>query len=518
MNVLRSLILLAVLGPSCFVVVATERLPDRSSATLDDTATALAQRIDEHIDARLQAEHVAKSPAATDEEFVRRAYLDLHGVVPTVEQASSFFADRSRDKRATLIDKLLADPRFAAHLADLWDDYLMPAADDLRSQRQLFRAWLEAAFQTKPWDQIAVELITAAGQRDKDPVVSYLLKGRETLTPAETTDLVSQYFLGVRLNCAQCHDHPFTDWKRSDYWGMAAFFTQFQYTDRRLQKSGKILDDPNVALDKLDESSRLRTLKFPKGDEWSSDGTPHRQAFARWLTARDNPYFARAAVNRIWAQLFGRGLVEPVDDMHEGNEPSHPELLADLSAALVAADYDLRAIYRAVCSSAVYQRTSMPSDGNERDALLLSHMRMKLLTPEQLYESLSVALPPSGPVKGGRRGGDPRDEFVGFFRSEGEADPTAYTRGIPQTLRMMNSDQWWSPRQESAAIRGIVGDAATEEQAVDRLYLRVLSRRPTEQERGVLQEFFRAHPGSRDEAYAELLWSLVNCGEFSTNH
>lgn len=479
--------------------------------------SSFAQTIDKHIDARLQSASIAKSPQADDEEFVRRIYLDLHGVVPRAEQAAAFVADRSADKRTQLIDKLLDDERFAAHLADLWDDYLMPAADDLRSQKQQLKAWLAEAFQDQSWDEIATALVTAEGQRDKDPQVSYLLKGRETLTPAETTDLVSQYFLGVRLNCAQCHDHPFADWKQSEYWGMAAFFTQFQYTDRRQQKSGVIRDNPNIDLAKLAETDRLRTLKFPKGDEWSTDGTPHRQAFARWLTASDNPYFARAAVNRVWAQLFGRGLVEPVDDLHDGNPASHPELLDDLSATFVAAKFDLRAIYRAVCNTAAYQRTSRPVDGNEQDTLLLSHMRMKLLTPEQLFDSLAVVLPPTAASKRYQPANDPREEFVGFFRTEGDWDPTKYTRGIPQALRMMNASHWGSPRL-AEAVREMVGDGASQAAGVERLYLHVLARRPTAEERTIVDRYFEKHAADRGQALTELFWSLINGGEFSLNH
>jgi hypothetical protein len=478
---------------------------------------SLSGAIDKHIDARLQSANIAKSPQADDEEFVRRVYLDLHGVVPRAEQAAAFVADRSADKRAQLIDKLLADPRFAAHLADQWDDYLMPAADDLRSQKQQLKAWLAEAFQEKSWDEIATALVTAEGQREKDPQVSYLLKGRETLTPAETTDLVSQYFLGVRLNCAQCHDHPFADWKQSEYWGMAAFFTQFQYTDRRQQKSGVIRDNPGIDLTKLAETDRLRKLKFPKGDEWSTDGTPHRQAFARWLTAEDNPYFARAAVNRVWSQLFGRGLVEPVDDLHDGNPASHPELLDDLSANFVAERFDLRAIYRAVCNTAAYQRTSRPVDGNEQDTLLLSHIRMKLLTPEQLFDSLAVVLPPTASSKRYQPANDPREEFVGFFRTEGDWDPTTYTRGIPQALRMMNSSHWGSPRLADA-VREIVGGDASNPAAVDRLYLHVLARRPTADERSIVDRHLNRRAADRDEGLTELLWSLINGGEFSLNH
>ncbi|MBI5759765.1 MAG: DUF1549 domain-containing protein [Planctomycetales bacterium] len=488
-------------------------------AANDSLAKALTRLIDERILARIESAKMPVSPAATDAEFLRRVYLDLHGLVPTSERVRSFLEDKAADKRAKVIDELLADSRFAAHLADIWDDFLIPNSDNPRAEKQRLTEWLEEAFQTKPWDRIAFELVTAAGQRDKDAVVTYLLKGRETLSPAEMTDLVSQYFLGVRMNCAQCHDHPFTKWKQTDYWGMAAFFTQIQYTDRRLQKSGLIRDDAAVDVSKLEHADKLRTRKFLGGEVPSSNtGVPHRQAFANWMTSVENPYFARAMVNRTWAQLFGRGIVEPVDDMHEDNPATHPELLAELTEQFVASRFDLRNLCRAICNSAAYQRTSIPSPGNERDAMWFSRMAVKVLTPEQLFDSLAIVVPISGERKQPARNQNPRDEFVRFFRSDGDTNPTAYDRGIPQTLRMMNSSELLSPRNESAIMRRIIEPGASASAAIERLYLHVLARRPTDDERSIHDDFLARHSGPREQAYSEIFWALLNSSEFSLNH
>jgi len=489
--------------------------PVRSTAA---SVLATTRLIDERIDAQLKSAGHSASPSADDSEFVRRVYLDLHGVVPTVEQVREFLDDRAADKRAKLIDLLLADPKFAKHLADLWDDYLIPATDDARPDRQRLTAWLEEAFETQSWDGIARDLLTASGQREQNAAVIYLLKGRETLTPAELTDLTSQYFLGMRLNCAQCHDHPFTAWKQSDYWGVAAFFTEIQYTDRRQQKSGLIQDNAAVPVEKLENAAKLRTPRFLGGEVLqSASGVSRRTALAQWITSAENPYFARAMVNRMWAQFFGRGIVEPVDDMHAGNSATHPELLAELSRGFIASGFDLRALCSAICNSAAYQRTSMPLADNERDATSYRHMAVKVLTPEQLYDSLSIVVPMSGPAKGGDRKADPREEFVQFFRSEGEPAPTAYNRGIPQTLRMMNSPQLFSPSGEAAMVRQIIGPESSAAQAAERLYLHVLARKPAAEERGILDDFLKQHPGEPEQAYAEILWSLLNGSEFSLN-
>ncbi|HUG69149.1 MAG TPA: DUF1549 and DUF1553 domain-containing protein [Pirellulaceae bacterium] len=508
-----------------FGVAAADLKPSGSSArstvatSSNVSSYELARLIDERIDARLKTAGIPASAVAADAEFLRRVYLDLHGVVPGVERVRSFLADDSADKRTKLIDELLADPRFAAHLADIWDDYLIPVADDPRYGKQRLAGWLEEAFRSKSWDRLAYELLIASGQRDQDAEVTYMLKGRETLSPAELTDLVSQYFLGMRLNCAQCHDHPFAPWTQHDYWGVAAFFTQIQYTDRRQLKSGVIRDDPAVDVGKLEDADKLRTPRFLDGTAPPSGrDAPLRQTLARWITSPENPYFARAMVNRMWSQFFGRGLVEPVDDMHEGNSATHPELLDELTEQFVASGFDLRFLARAISHSTTYQRTSMPAPGNEEDTTLYSRMAIKVLTPEQLYDSLSVVIPATSGRKPFGRNADPREEFVQFFRSEGDPLATAYERGIPQTLRMMNSPDLFSPRNESATVRRIVEPAAPASEAINCFYLHVLARRPTDDERRILDDFLAKHPGNREQAYAEILWSLINSSEFSLNH
>lgn len=489
-----------------------------SAIAREATVGDASRLIDEQVAAKLKSAEIPASPTTDDVEFLRRVYLDLHGVVPTPERVVSFLADQAADKRAKVIDELLADPRFAAHLADLWDDYLIPTAEDPRATRQRLNAWLQESFHTKPWDQIARDLVTAAGHRDQNPAVLYLLKGRETLNPAEITDLVSQYFLGMRLNCAQCHDHPFTTWKQSDYWGLAAFFTEVKYTDRRQQKSGLISDNSAIDITKLEEAARLRQLKFLGGDEYAPQtGVAHRQALADWLTSPRNPYFARAMVNRLWANFFGRGLVDPFDDMHPTNKPSHPELLAELSARFIDSGFDLRFLCRSICNSTPYQRTSRPASGNESDALLYSHMTIKLLSPEQLYDSLAVVLPTTRERKRPAGNVDPREEFVQFFRAEGDSNSSAYNRGIPQLLRLMNSPEWLSPRSERATVRQIIG-SVPDDAAIDALVLHMLARKPADDERKILNDFVSQHPASREEAYAEVLWCLLNSSEFTLNH
>jgi hypothetical protein len=331
------------------------------------------------------------------------------------------------------------------------------------------------------------------------------------------TDLTSRYFLGVQLNCAQCHNHPFASWKQSDYWGLAAFFTQIQ----RLKPvvAFTTITESDVPVRKLPEADKLREPRFLGGNVLkAAPGQSLRQALADWMVAPDNPFFARAMANRMWAHFFGRGLVHPVDDMHEGHPPSHPALLEALTEQFKAHGFDLKHLCRAICASETYQRTSKPVQGNAKDDKLFSRMLVKVLTPEQLFDSLVVATGNPGNRLLGKPVNNPRAEFVRFFRSEGETDPTSYHRGIPQALRMMNSGQFLGPRSEAFLMKQILDPGMTAAQAVERLYLRVLARRPSAAESRRMLDYLEQPGAERQQLHAEILWALLNSSEFSLNH
>jgi len=410
-------------------------------------ALALAESIDAHIQARLDAEDLRRAPLADDAEFLRRVMLDLHGMVPTKDRAAQFLDCDVPQKRAQLVDELLASPRFGEHFADIWRKYLIsPLANEQRMKPDRFADWLAERFNNDRWDRTVHELLTATGTIDANPAVTYLVEGR---FPFGVTDLTSRYFLGIRLNCAQCHDHPFADWTRQDYWSMAAFFAQIQTPGRpKMVSLAGVQDNPRVTMASLQDADMIegyqsRRPTFLGGEEYSgpSDRT-HRDALARWITSPDNPFFARATVNRLWWHFFGRGIVNPVDDMHAGNVPSHPELLDQLSQRFVDSGFDLKLLCRAIVLSRTYQQTSGPGDQPDREAALFARMSIKVLSAEQLYDSLVEILGPPGksPDIDVRLGA--RHEFSQFIASDGDIDPTRYDRGIPQLLRLMNSPQF----------------------------------------------------------------------------
>jgi hypothetical protein len=492
---------------------------------MKDTA-ALSKMIDSHIDAKLTAGKVAASPVCSDEEFLRRAYLDITGVIPTTDKAKAFLDDTSADKRAKLIEELLASPNFGRRLADLWQAKLLPRESGNRFVlRDPFVKWLEGKFnENTPWDKFATDLVTATGTVEDNPAVTYFLANRAV---DKLTDGVTQHFLGIQLACAQCHNHPFTGWKQTEYWGMATFFSKVRPDNPKNANKGgdntKIgVQEGNVktkAKDFFPESAKTVPAKFLGGDEPRlTNNEPYRPVLAKWLTAYENPYFAKAMVNRTWALMFGTGFVNPIDDMMPENLPSHPELLNELAAQFAAGGFDVKNLYRAIANSRAYQRTSKPFGGNHTDDQLFSHMTVKTLTPEQLYDSLNLVtasgekVAPSPRPAGGKKGpAGGRDGFVQFFLGGAEtSNPTEYEAGIPQVLRLMNSRITGNPN----VVKSFVTTGDKPATVIEKLYLATLSRRPTTAESEKLAAFV-AKSATAQEAYGDILWAILNSSEFT---
>ncbi|HEX5103006.1 MAG TPA: DUF1553 domain-containing protein, partial [Pirellulaceae bacterium] len=401
---------------------------------------------------------------------------------------------------------------------------ISPLVNEQRLQTERFTGWMAKRFNDNDgWDRIVFDLLTATGTIEQNPSVTYLIEGRNPLSVTDLTDLSSRYFLGVRLNCAQCHDHPFVDWKQRDYWGMAAFFAQIQTPGRaKMVYLAGVQDNPKMTLAVLKESDVIEGYQpaeptFLGGEAWKGkSATPHREALARWITSPENPYFARAMVNRLWWQFFGRGIVNPVDDMHSANAPSHPELLELLSRRFVESKFDVKFLCRSIMTSRTYQQTSKPGKQPEREAELFARMSIKVLTAEQLYDSLVTVLgPPSkSPSINTRLGA--RYEFCQYFAGDGESDPTRYDRGIPHVLRLMNSSQF-AGRNASALANRIADSSRSADEVADELFLAILSRRPTAAERQIVTGAAASGDSDRD-AYAELAWALLQSSEFTLNH
>jgi hypothetical protein len=518
----------------------------------------VAAAIDREIDRRLADAKVPASSAADDAEFLRRAFLDLAGRIPTWERAAAFLDSSDPDKRKKLIDELLASLEFGQHQADLWRPLLAPR-DPANTKPQIdrFGPWIAGELnRNRGWDKLAADMLGFNGDVKDRPASTFLLANAMGAQPK--ADLLAgataKVFLGVQLQCAECHDHPFAPWKQTDFWGIAAFFGKMRNTgvkgppyvltedpdpkpldvknggvERPAMRAGGAIVVPSAGGNK--GAGQVVPAKVLGGQALTlDDSTSFRPNLVEWVTSRENPYFARAFVNRTWAQLFGRGLVHPVDNMHEKNPPSHPEILELLAKEFIESEFDLKHLFRCICTSQTYQRTSRPAEGNEKDVVLLSKMAVKPVGPEALYDSLLVvfgankSLPagkPSGtkpavkPV-GTKPGGpvlSPRDEFVNQFRGQGEADSREFAQGIPQFLRRMNSEVF---NASAPIIERLVHEDANADRAIETLYLATLTRRPTTEELALLAKYIAGRQ-TPAESYAGVLWILLNSGEFVLN-
>jgi hypothetical protein len=508
-------------------VIATLAVTGIASAGGKPDAAELAKRIDQAVNQKLAAEKIPASDRADDAAFLRRASLDLTGVIPPAERVTAFLDSKDANKREKLIDELLASSQYGRHMADVWQHLMLPRdSDNRRLQPAPLVKWLEESFNAnKPWDKTVRELLTATGKQDENGAVTYFLANQSA---DKVTDSVSRLFLGVQLQCAQCHNHPFTKWKQDDYWAMAAFFMKVRpdNVNRAAQNntSPGITEGSGPGRQRLPESAKRLPAKFLQGEQPKLDaGAPYRPVLADWIVSPKNKFFARAMVNRTWAQLFGRGFVHPVDDMHEDNVPSHPELLQDLTDAFVASGFDLKLLVKGICLSDAYNRGSKPVAGNEADATLFSHVAVKPLTPEQLYDSLNVVL---GPARGGngagrpgpgarRPGGGPREQFIAFFAADEGALATEYHAGIPQALRLMNAPQM---NNTGAVVAAVAKGDRTPAQVIEALYVTTLARRPTADEAKRLAAYVEKHKADARQAYSDIVWAVLNSSEFALNH
>ncbi|MFM8270732.1 MAG: DUF1553 domain-containing protein, partial [Gemmata sp.] len=327
----------------------------------------------------------------------------------------------------------------------------------------------------------------------------------------------------------QCHNHPFTSWKQTEYWGMAAFYSKVKADNPKNANKGG--DNTTIGVtegakqtkqkDFFPESAKQVPAKYLGGESPTLGNEPYRPALAKWMTSTTNPFFAKSLVNRTWAHLFGRGFVNPVDDMLPENAPTHPDLMNALAHHIgTAGEFDLKYLLKAICLSETYQRTSRPTADNKNDKALYSHMAVKVFSPEQLYDSLaavtgSQSAPGGRPAKGqavatkGPRLGA-RDQFVNFFLAGAETTSALdYETGIPQALRLMNSPIANNP----AAVNAVTGSATRPEDAIERIYLAALSRRPTADELKNLTDYV-AKNGNRP-GYSDILWAVLNSSEFT---
>ena len=530
------------------------------SAVSDAEMTA---SIDRMLRARWKDAGVRPSPAATDAEWCRRVFLDLIGRIPTIQELESYLVDNSRAKRARLVDELLSSDAYAEayarHWTTIWTTLLVGRKGGMEPgslvNREGLQQYLRRSFlSNKPYDRLAYELISAQGsnrpgEADFNGAVNFILNNlQEKATPA--TAKTAQLFLGMQVQCTQCHGHPFNQWKQNRFWELNAFFRQakaapeMRGTELRLARladedfAGEGQSpDPAEAEIYYEERNGLMHAAYPV----YVDGTPsersglvadvrRRDELARLIVRSDE--FAQAIVNRLWAHAFGYGFTKPIDDLGPHNPASHPELLAHLARQFAAGGHDLKRLLRWITLSEAYALSSKFGSkfGNAADdpatgaAPLFSHFYLRQMTAEQLYDSLLVATEAHATEGNYEQQQRTKDEwleqFAITFGTDENDEATTFDGTIAQALMMMNGEL--TRRATDADSGGFLGKVAQGGQRaanpVHQLYLAALGRRPSKAELQLANQLFSAKGGDAEAVLEDMWWALLNSNEFISNH
>ena len=505
----------------------------------DENVQATAKLIDQHIFDRLVKEKTLPAPRSSDAEFLRRVWIDIAGKIPPASRARQFAADANANKRKLAVNELVDGAGYVNHFTTFWRNVLMPEVkSDQQVQRLLpgFDAWLRKHLASNtPYDDLVREIITtplASKGRNQQMVrrgaeqSSIAFFQAKQIAPENLAAATSRIFLGIRIECAQCHDHPFDDWTQKQFWSYASFFAgiERQGEDGIFGQVEEVFDRREML---IPDSEVVVQASYLDGKEprWKRNVSA-RQELAGWTTSAENPYFARMAVNRMWGEFFGVGLVDPVDDFTEYNACSHPELLASLTAKLVEQDFDVKFLIRAITSSRAYQLSSAGTKKAETDPQLFASMAVKGLTPDQLFDSLAEAtgffeaFTVRQPNDNNSRM-TARAEILELFAND--SDPaTLQQTSILQALALMNGQFTASAvdLQQSRTLAAVVSFPMTPEERVESLFFATLSRAPTAQEKQLFVEYVKAGgvTNSQSQALADVFWALLNSSEFSTNH
>jgi hypothetical protein len=518
--------------------------PAARGADPDADVQALATRIDQRL-AAAWGKDIKPAPIADDAEFIRRVHLDLAGRIPSVTEVRDFLEDDRPDKRRIWVKRILAaDPdddsyrdAFASHFANVWRAALLAQTN----QQQLFQqpgleAWLRQRVKSGVgYDVIVRDLLT---QQTTGPQGAQFIGGgppegspaaffqANEFRPENLAGSSARLFLGVSLECAQCHDHPFAKWTRDQFWEYAAFFTDLPQQPRPVGATGRTQPLPRGQI-KILGTEKVATARFLDGKEpeWRGNGT--RPTLVDWMTTAENPFFARAAVNRMWAQFFGIPLVEQGNEAEGDTHASHKELLDELASAFAAHKFDAKFLILAITTSQAYQRTSAVSHSSQKTPRSFARMPLRGLTPEQLFDSLAVATEyqdasgaadPFVGVRGNPQ--SPRAQFLAKF--PGQEAQTDYQTSILQALYLMNSE-FVSDRTNVKTNRTLATLAAQRTDTarkVESLFLVVLSRKPRAAESERLVKYVDAGGAAGDsgKALADVFWVLLNSPEFLLNH
>jgi hypothetical protein len=533
-----------IFGSQVATITVTSPFPNKVPAAIF-AASPRYHFVDEHILKKLQQLRLPPSGQCSDREFIRRAFLDAAGILPSPDEVQQFLADAAPDKRSRLVDRLLQRPEYVDYWTYKWSDLLLVSSRRIQpaamwAYYQFIRTAVAANW---PWDRFAREILTSSGSTLQNGAANYFVLHKDI---AQLTEATSVTFMGVSLTCCRCHNHPLEKWTQDQYWSMANLFARV--TLKNGDRSGEIIVQEQPAGDvphpRRDHPMPPAPLDAPPlhGNE------SRREYFAQWLTAPENPYFAKAIVNRVWRHFMGRGLIEAEDDLRETNPPSNAELLEALVRDFVAHGFDMKHLIRTIMTSAAYQRSSQPQPGNQADDRFYSRFLIRRLPAEvildayssvtgiptafdQVYTGVEGGTAPTSSYPKGLRALQLPDTQVAshFLNTFGRPERLAacscerqQEATVGQALHLNNgqtlNDKLRDPRSR---VSSWLKENVSDEEVVRRVFELALSRLPTQEEQARFVRSLKeagGEPSSRREAIEDVFWAVLTSREFLFNH
>lgn len=487
--------------------------------------------IDDLVWNKLQRLNITPSPVCDDHTFLRRVTSDISGRIPTAEEVTAFLADTSEDKRAKLVDRLLQEPEFADHWANKWVDLLRPNPYHVGIKATFnYDHWIRQSFhERKPWDQFVRELLTARGGTFRDGSVVMF---RDRRQPEELTTLVSQLFIGVRLDCAKCHHHPFEVWGQDDFYSFAAYFS-------KIGRKGTGISAPISGSEEFVFTGTGGSVTHPVTGATMEPrplfgeappvvaGQDQRESLAAWITSPNNHLFAQVMANRVWGDLMGRGFVEPVDDLRATNPPTNGPLLKALGEHFRDSGFSITELVRVIANSHVYQLSSLPNETNSAETRNYSRHYRHRLRAEVLLDAVSQvtgvpqefdAMPPDSSAKQLWTHRSDSLFLDTFGRPDPNQDPPCERMSdstVVQSLHLMNSEKLYRDiGSDGGTAKMLAETEKSGEEISTELYARVFGRKPTPEETALVTELLSAEGSVRRQVIEDVMWAMVNSAEF----
>lgn len=497
---------------------------------------------------------VMPSPVAEDSEWIRRVYLDIVGHIPSVENVEDFLASKEPNKRYMVIQDLLESPGYVRNWSTIWTNLCIGRNTPRRVSRDGMTKFFREAFaRNRPWDKIVFDLVSAEGHFEENGEVNFLLAQMTNNDMAvQATAKTTRLFLGVQVQCTQCHDHPFNDWKQSQFWEFNSFFRQARRINHRKYdpKSGRMVDDYTELVKTefsgfvdFEKRNGVKVVAEPRyfGKPISDDifsleadkEINRRLELAKLMTQSEDPLIARAFVNRMWGHFFGYGFTRPIDDMGPHNAASHPDLLEYLTEKFVESGHDIKQLISWIANTEAYNLTTRFNKDNEIDnpafgeTPLFSHMYVRMMEAEQLYDSLIVA---TQAHQSGRANWEQAErqrqqwmrQFVIAFGTDENDEATTFNGTIPQALMMMNGQliQNAMNTKSGSMLADLIKQRGSARNKIDRLFLATLGRKPTSREAGAMTGIVGRVRSEEESlaAYQDVFWALLNSNEFIFIH